>query len=846
MKKNIIKFISFIIFISLLLIPSKSVFAASQTMYTEDMTNVSSTLNRTTSYNFGSWQYKFNKMYYHSITTDDGNEYLGYCLDIKLKAPNAGGVLNSTESQLYDRSSNVMSAERIELLKNILAGGYQFNGSVSDFKTSADSDAKYNYLATQILVWEVMTGVRNNYDPTTVSAASPNTLDFIATDSKLKTAYEVRLSNASLLAGNGKPDSFGKTYTLHWNDGNDRYESNAINIGFYNKSGSIPEGIAVSDKNSENYVYIYSANEITTAQKVNFNFTAGNTLDDSGVFKWFSFSTGPQSNQRVLLSYFRKTATADLNVKTEEGKFTILKQDSTTKKSIKGAVFELYKCKNRYTACTEKVATIDMKKKTVSSDITIKKSGLYMLKETIIPFGFEKISDTYLTLNIDDNGKVTATSDDPTHIKKNPNKPDQLQIVISNDEKYFNIKKVDGRTGTNINGATFKIKKSDGTVMKFEKNADGQYRYDEDGTIEELVASNLSTYSISLLPEGEYILEEVAVPYPYVLSSNQAERETKFKITNSDNSYLQVYNYSTKKYNIDTDVTITVKNFETKVTIIKHGKSNKKVPGVIFELYDSKKQSQIPLKIDNGQYVYDKNVSPIQLTTDSAGQIVIRYLPEGTYYLKEVQTPDDSGLVIDPSNEWTELKIYVKRDSATPYNYSKEIRNAKGEFCFYKIDEDGNYLDTGTFKLQMYNESTSRFEDQALIFNNSTNKFTIDSKKESNVYTFSPVSNGETCFVDINAKGKYKIVEIEAPDGFVLPSASEAQVEIEINENGYAIGDAVIINRKQVVNTGAEAQAELIINIQTGQTRIRYTIVICSILAIIIGLLVFKKKIDKK
>ena len=82
--------------------------------------------------------------------------------------------------------------------------------------------------------------------------------------------------------------------------------------------------------------------------------------------------------------------------------------------------------------------------------------------------------------------------------------------------------------------------------------------------------------------------------------------------------------------------------------------------------------------------------------------------------------------------------------------------------------------------------------------------------------------------------------------GFVLPSSAETQAEITINEYGYAQGDAVIINKKVKVGEGAEAQAELIINIQTGQNKVHYIIAIIIMLAAISGLIIYKKKIDKK
>ena len=145
----------------------------------------------------------------------------------------------------------------------------------------------------------------------------------------------------------------------------------------------------------------------------------------------------------------------------------------------------------------------------------------------------------------------------------------------------------------------------------------------------------------------------------------------------------------------------------------------------------------------------------------------------------------------------------------------------------------------------MYNEKTSQYEDKVLKFNDD-DTYSIDETNTSDIYMFSPISDGQTCFTDINAKGKYRVVEIEAPEGFVLPSAAETQAELVINEYGYAIGDAVIINKKIKIGEGAEAQAELIINIQTGQNRIHYILIISAILAIISGLIFYKRKIDKK
>ena len=842
--KKILKALNFI-FVSILFLLPISAQAATHNIYSVS-TDSFSTADVSRSYNIGYGNtYKFTKTYFHQITDGD-TKILAHCLDDGLHAPSgaSGKISSSDTATLYNKGGSQIQDWQLNILKNIMAASYQYSGNVSSL-TTASPTIKKNVLATQILVWEVMDGVRSDYSTSNYNSASPNTYDFVKTDSELQTIYENILSNASKLAGNNKPSSFGKTYILHWDDNKEAYTLNGdISIGEYRidsfDSSKLTAEIS-NTVNSQNYISITSKNEITTPQTVKLKFSKGSTLNDANRFRWFTFNSS-SGNQKLVLGYYQGSASGELSVKTESGKFTITKKDSTTNKNLKGAVFELDRCK-KITSC-EKFKTIDMKNKAVSDEIEVNKSGWYRLRETTVPFGYEKMEDVLFLVSIQDDGKVKLSiNQNYNFITQDENNNLVVNMNVKEDAKNFQIKKIDGRTNEEIKGATFQIKKSDNTVVKFVKEADGKYRYDENGTVTSLVSTNLSSYTIALLPEGEYILEELSVPYPYVLASKQIERETKFKIDKTD--YLQTYNYTSNTYIKSSDVTITVKNYKTRVTIIKTGLKSKPVQGVTFELYDSNKNSQIPVRIENGEYIYNKNGTPIQLVTDAQGQIVINYLPGGTYYLKEIKTPDDSGLAIDPNNQWTEIKVYVNRSSATPYNYRKEVRNAKGSFCFYKIDVDCNYLDSGKFILQMYNEKTSKYDDKPLIFN-SDKTYSIDTTNKSDIYTFSPISEGQTCFVDVDVKGKYRVVEIEAPEGFVLPKSSETQAEITINEYGYATGDAVIINKKINVGEGAEAQAELIINIQTGQTRIHYIIIIIAIISLIMGLLIFKKKIDKK
>ena len=153
-------------------------------------------------------------------------------------------------------------------------------------------------------------------------------------------------------------------------------------------------------------------------------------------------------------------------------------------------------------------------------------------------------------------------------------------------------------------------------------------------------------------------------------------------------------------------------------------------------------------------------------------------------------------------------------------------------------------MSAGLFKLQVYNEKLAKFEDVPVIYHEKENYYTIDKTNKSDIYTFTPV-NGMVTFKNVDSKTKYRVVEIEAPEGFVLPKENEAYVEIVMNENGYASGDSVLINRKITVEEEASAQAELIINISTGQDRIRYALIIGGILTVIIALFVIKGKLKK-
>ena len=545
-----------------------------------------------------------------------------------------------------------------------------------------------------------------------------------------------------------------------------------------------------------------------------------------------------------------KSTSATITVENKKsGSFVIAKVDGDdTSTQIKGATFQIKNSGgtvmkfNKIAAGSFQYSTSG----TVTSLVDANSSsyviadlpeGTYTLEETAVPSPYELPSSTS-----DRQTKFKRVSGDYLQVLNGSSyvKADKATITVKNYQaQSLTIAKIDGHDNkTQIKGATFQIKNTSGTVMKF-TSANGVFSYNTSGTVTNIVDSSLSSYTIKGLPVGEYILEETAVPYPYLLSTNVNQRQTKFKVDKTD--IVQVLDKNNKYVKAD-KATVKVKNYKTTVNINKTGSAGTVVPGVVFELYDANKTNRILLSNVGSEYRYDTSGTALNLTTNAKGKIVINYLPEGVYYLKEVEVPSESGLRIDPNNQWQKIVVTLNEKSN---NIPKNISNAQGTFCFYKMDENGNYLDKGIFKLQKYNEEKNEFIDVTL--KQTANKTFIIDESGSGSPTFTPVSGKLTCFEQVQSKTKYKIVEIEAPEGFILPTdKADMEVEVSMNEFGYANGDAVLFNKRITEYNDAEAQAELVVGISTGMNKINYVLIIGGI-GLVIGILIFiKKKMDKK
>lgn len=769
-------------------------------------------------------------------------------------------VINDLNS-LHTAGGAALTDTKKTLLKELLVNGYHYDTTNTNSITSIvnNREAVLSLYAMQILTWEIVEGGRTNftsiapqYNPSNSAynlLIYPNGGNSSATNT-LYYYYKKIINDTQAAISPSNATAFNTdTYKMTWNASTNKYSVNVTGLGKYTSCTSNNSNVTVTSTSSG--VTLSSSSVISNAATISCSYSVGSGSNASEYFYYFKFNkTGNCSSegdcQDLIYGAGRKTYTKSFKVKSENANIKI-KKYGINKGEVSGSVFKL-----THRTSTNYSVTINGN---ASSATSINKSGEYIVSETTAPTGYEKLSDFNITINAT-TGRVTACSGKNTNSSGNTTclngqvevtyESGTIVLKIVDVAKNFKIKKVDANNIA-IKGATFEIYNSSNQKMKFTLYAGNIFGYNASGNLTSIHLDNASTYPIALLPEGEYTILETSAPVPYRLSSNAEQNKTKIKI--NSNRDMLVYDELQHDYVSSVEATVSIKNYKTLVKIKKIG-NGRNLPGVKFLLYNADRSKTIKSTMtSSGEYDYienQANAGNMEYITDANGFITVNNLPVGTYYFREIQSIENFTL---PEGEaaYTKVVIDVNKNGST-VNGSNVIdtiviSNTLASFNFYKIDEEGNYLTTGKFKLQKYDSNKNRYVDVKLVSVENDGTYSEDAdifkESEDGKVQFG-LTNGIATFINMQPSTTYRIVETVAPNGFIKQASNDTAV-VTLDEFGNSSGLLVLTNQKVLKEEG-EAKAELVVNINTGQARVRYALIIVTLVTAIFALVYVQRR----
>ncbi len=187
----------------------------------------------------------------------------------------------------------------------------------------------------------------------------------------------------------------------------------------------------------------------------------------------------------------------------------------------------------------------------------------------------------YYTAHLNDDAVIASTGNDNAydvtyqHDPRNNNGGEKTPTEHPHVYTFqFNLKKVDGdSTTTQLEGAQFQVKDSQGNVLKFDSH-DGAYDYNPDGSVDTVTTPASGNIEFQGLKEGTYKLHETKAPEGYrglgsdvtvtITATNKETQTDKIEQDVSEPYTIKYTLATTGQADIasDSDITIDVKNYK--------------------------------------------------------------------------------------------------------------------------------------------------------------------------------------------------------------------------------------------------------------------------------------------
>lgn len=345
-------------------------------------------------------------------------------------------------------------------------------------------------------------------------------------------------------------------------------------------------------------------------------------------------------------------------------------------------------------------------------------------------------------------------------------------VLVKADSRYsYNEENLGNTTVNGMEGVKFQVfKEGSETPIKFMKaelNDKKQYLYidgnheGDSNFTDVLVTDSKGTIALSSLPTNvNYYFKEVGTVDGYYGNQNQ---KIEFQVDKNKVTYKLAENVSRA-------ITLKKVDAETKLGL----------EGVTFAIYNKENDVELTgFTKDGDVYLYDGKGNA-ELKTVENGNLEVRNLPAGEFYMKETKALDgykplDGNANYFPFTLSEDLPVdggvIIKINGGLDIlNTKEELPEFKASLKVIKKGDDGNLLKGVEFNL--YKALNDEF-----------------------MATYVTNDNGEIMIDDL-AIGNYYLVEVKGADGYNFDSTKK--YDVVINGENASI-EKVIVNNKKVI-----------------------------------------------